>query len=331
MLRNETTGAPDRAAAALKGLRAYQQAPRARGLAPMPVIARAGRAALRDYGGSGPPILFVPSLINPPDVLDLDADRSLLRWLADQGVRPLLIDWGTPDPQQAGLSMAGHVETMLLPLIAAVGAPVTLAGYCLGGTMAVAAAALAPTVTRLALIATPWRFQAYPDQTRDALADLWHQAEPASAAIGLLPMEVLQTAFWRLDPGRTVDKYVRFGTLDPADPATQAFVRLEDWANDGPPLTHGAARELFEDLFAQDLPGRGRWTVSGRAIDPAALHIPTFEITSTSDRIVPAPTTPGLGARLDLALGHVGMIVGSRARDAVWRPLAAWLSQGDRG
>jgi polyhydroxyalkanoate synthase len=82
MLRSETTGQPDRTAAALTGLRLYQQADRTAAPAPMPVLARAGRASVRDYGGAGPAILFVPSLINPPDVLDIDGERSLLRWLA---------------------------------------------------------------------------------------------------------------------------------------------------------------------------------------------------------------------------------------------------------
>jgi polyhydroxyalkanoate synthase len=33
------------------------------------------------------------------------------------------------------------------------------------------------------------------------------------------------------------------------------------------------------------------------------------------------------GERLELALGHVGMVVGSRARELLWEPLDAWLSQ----
>jgi polyhydroxyalkanoate synthase subunit PhaC len=326
MLRSETTGAPDRTAAALRGLRAYQQADRTPGPPPMPAIARAGRACVRDYGGDGPAVLFVPSLINPPDVLDLDADRSLLRWLAGQGVRPLLVDWGAPDPGEHDLSVAGHVEAMLLPLIDAIGAPVTLVGYCIGGTMALAAAALRP-VTALALIATPWRFSEYPQSSLDVLADVWRHAEPAANALGVLPMELLQAVFWRMDPARTIAKYEAHGGRDPADPASQAFVRLEDWANDGPPLTRGAARELFLDLFRDDLPGRNAWRVGGSVIDPAALAMPVLEIASTADHIVPAATTPGIGARIDLALGHVGMIVGGRARASLWEPLAQWLSQ----
>ncbi|WP_338053745.1 alpha/beta fold hydrolase [Sphingomonas crusticola] len=292
----------------------------------MPIIGRAGRASLRDFGGDGPAVLFIPSLINPPDVLDLDAERSLLRWLATQGLRPLLIDWGTPVPGEHDLSVAGHVETMLLPLIDGVGAPVALAGYCLGGTMALAAAALRP-VTALALLATPWRFACYPDKTRRALNELWQAAEPATDALGLLAMEVLQAAFWRLDPKRTIAKYEAHGGRDPDDPAARSFVRLEDWANDGPPLTRGAARELFIDLFERDLPGKGEWQVDGTVIDPAKLAMPVLEIASTTDHIVPAATTPGIGERIDLSLGHVGMIVGGRARSSLWEPLARWLSQ----
>jgi polyhydroxyalkanoate synthase len=292
----------------------------------MPVITRAGRASVRDYGGSGPPVLFVPSLINPPDVLDIDADRSLLRWLSGQGVRPLLLDWGTPLDEERDLTIGGHVEKMLLPLIDTIGERVILAGYCLGGTMAIAAAALRPALA-LALIATPWRFSDYPASTRGALGDLWSSAEPAVDALGVLPMEILQAAFWRLDPKRTIAKYEAHGARDPTDPASETFVRLEDWANDGPPLTRGAARELFLGLFRDDLPGQGAWRVGGRTIDPAALSMPLLEIASTTDHIVPAATTPGVGERIDLALGHVGMIVGGRARSSLWEPLAAWLSR----
>jgi len=326
MLRSETADQPDRTAAALRGLRRYQEADRSAGSPPMPVLAKVGRASVRDYGGSGMPVLFVPSLINPPDVLDIDPERSLLRWLAGRNMRPLLLDWGTPEPAERDLTMAGHVETMLLPLIEAIGEPPILVGYCLGGTMAIAAAALRP-VAALALIATPWRFGDYPEATQRALAELWTVGEPATDALGVLPMEVLQAAFWRLDPSRTIRKYEDHGAREPDDPASQAFVRLEDWANDGPPLTRGAARELFVDMFGQDLPGKGRWRVSGQVIDPAALSMPMLEIASTTDHIVPAITTPAMGERIDLALGHVGMIVGSRARSSLWEPLAAWLSR----
>lgn len=293
----------------------------------MPVAVRVGRAALRDYGGVGRPVVFVPSLINPPSVLDLSERNSLLRWLAGQGVRPLLLDWGAPAPDERALDVAGHVEQLLLPLLAKLGERVTLVGYCLGGTMALAAAARYP-IAALGLIATPWRFSGFPEEARVDMAALWERAAPTAEAMGVLPMEVLQSSFWRLDPERTIAKFEAFARMEPGSDAARGFVALEDWANDGAPLTLAAGRELLRDFFGNDLPGQGRWAVGGASVQPADLNLPVLEIISSTDRIVPAATAAGIGEARTLALGHVGMIVGSRAREALWEPLARWLSRG---
>ncbi|HYI47954.1 MAG TPA: alpha/beta fold hydrolase [Allosphingosinicella sp.] len=323
MLRSETAAQPARMQTALAGLRRYQEAERAPAPMPMPALAQAKGAALRDYGGEGPLVLFVPSLINPPNVLDM-GERSLLRWLGERGRRVLLLDWGWPGKDRQDLNVAGHVEDVLLPLMLGLGAPVDLVGYCLGGTMALAAAQLAPARS-VATIAAPWHFDGFPDEARAGLARLWAGAQPTVEALGLLPMEVLQCAFWSLDPARTIAKFEAFATLDGAEART--FVMLEDWANDGPPVAGAAAREMFEGLFRDNLSGAGAWTVGGEIIDPGSLSIPLLNIVSTTDRIVPHATAPRAGERLDLALGHVGMVVGSRARAMLWEPLAEWLSR----
>ncbi|WP_258558394.1 alpha/beta hydrolase [Sphingomonas sp. CGMCC 1.13658] len=370
LMRSQTEGDPARRAAVLAGLRAYQAAPRTPRPPDMPIVARAGRAVLRDYGGVGPPAVFVPSLINPPFILDLAEDNSLLRWLSTQGVRPLLVDWGVlnpplhlqgrgtareasggaaersdeagspfrsgplhhashgpPPPAELGeeQDIAAHAE-LLLPLLGELGEPAHLVGYCLGGTMALAAAMHA-RIRSLTLIAAPWHFAGFGPAARDDIAALWQAARPAAEAMGLVPMEVLQSGFWRLDPARTVAKYEAFGRLDPASDSARAFVALEDWANAGAPLPYAAGRDLFEDFIGADVTGRGAWRVGGGTVDPARLRVPTLEFVSLSDRIVPAPSSARLANGRTLGLGHVGMIVGSRAREQLWQPLAAMLSQ----
>lgn len=322
MLRRETEGRPERLDKALRGLARYQRAERLAVEPPPPAVAAVLGAKVRDYGGAGPSVLFVPSLINPPSILDLPG-RSLLRWLAAQGgIRPLLLDWGWDVAARSHLSVAGHIEAVMLPLIAALGERPALAGYCLGGTMALAAAQ-ASGAPAVAAIAAPWRFSAFPEESRALLARLWAGAAPTSAALGCLPMEVLQSAFWSLDPGRTVAKFEAYADMEEGGAEARAFVTLEDWANDGPPLPHAAAKELFEDLFGADATGRGEW----RLADPTALPCPVLDIVSTTDRIVPAASAAGAGERLELAQGHVGMVVGGRAKTALWEPLAAWLSR----
>lgn len=324
MLRSETAASPERRAAALAGLAAYQAAPRPPRPRPAPVRFRKGRARLRDYGGEGPPVVVVPSLINPPLILDLAPGSSLLRFLAAQGLHPYLLDWGSPTPAERDLDVTGHVERLLLPLLAKFERPPLLVGYCLGGTMALAAASVAP-VAGVATIAAPWRFAGY-GEARDGMLVLWRDARPLCGQLGLVPMEVLQAGFWQLDPARTVAKYEAFAAMDPAGDPARAFVALEDWANAGAPLTYAAGRQLFEEFLTGDGPGQGHWTIAGRPTGPTTLRCPAIEFVSLSDRIVPAATAAGLEQRVDTGAGHVGMVVGSRASVQLWEPLAAWLS-----
>ncbi|WP_239024927.1 alpha/beta fold hydrolase [Sphingomonas corticis] len=333
MLRSETAASSERRAAALAGLRRYQQAPRPRRVLP-PARFRKGAARLRDVGGdvTGPPVVFVPSLINPPFVLDLAPGRSLVRHVAARGFRAWLVDWGTPRPQDAGLDLAGHVADRLLPLLAKLDRPPILVGYCLGGTLALAAAALpGARCAGVATIAAPWHFAGYGEAARAEMTALWQRAEPAARAIGALPMEVLQAGFWRLDPARTIAKYEAFATMPDAQAAT--FVALEDWANAGAPLTYAAGADLFDALLSRDLPGRGEWQVGGHAVDPARLACPVAQFVSRTDRITPAATAADVGERHDLSLGHVGMVVGGRAQAMLYDPLTEWLVRlaGARG
>ena len=209
-----------------------------------------------------------------------------------------------------------------MPLLEALGEPPALVGYCLGGTMAIAAAGLAP-VERVATLAAPWHFARYPDESRAALGGLWEQSETASARFGALPIEVLQAGFWALDPERTVRKFAEFSELDPASDQARRFIALEDWANEGEPLPLPAARELFEALYRDDAPGRGQWRVGGK---PAAERppVPALHLVAGKDRIVPPATAPE-GEQMPIASGHVGMVVG-RARAELHEALNRFLA-----
>jgi len=262
----------------------------------------------------------VPSLINPPRILDLDEEVSLTGAIATMGRRVLLLDWGKAD-ERSELSVAAHVEQLLLPLLRSISEPVALIGYCLGGTMAIAAANLAP-VERLVTLAAPWNFKRYPESSHRALQDMWRHSKGAAKGLGALPMEVLQAAFWSLDPERTVRKFAEFGRLDPASAEARRFVELEEWANEGEPLPYAAARELVEELFGEDRPGSGAWTIGQRRMIDE-LPIPSLHLTAERDLIAP-PQTAAAGEIVAIPTGHVGMIVGS-ARVRLHQELGRFL------
>ena len=325
LVRDVAARDPELAREALAGLKAYESAPRVPLPVPKPELGRTGGACLRDYGGSGPPAVLVPSLINPPRILDLDSDVSLADAVSGMGRHALLLDWGKAN-ERRGLTVAGHVEELLLPLLRSIGEPAGLIGYCLGGTMAIAAANLVP-VERVVTLAAPWHFARYPEQSKAALAAMWRHSRAAASELGALPMEVLQAAFWSLDPERTVRKFAEFGRLAPGSAEARRFVDLEDWANEGEPLPYPAAAELIEQLFGNDLPGAGRWEVAGRPVTEV-LPVRCLHLLAGRDRIAPPETAP-VGETCSIASGHVGMIVGS-ARERLHQELERFLDPACR-
>ena len=311
---------PQMARKALAGLRAYEQAERGPARPTLPEAARIGGACLRDHGGDGPVAILVPSLINPPRILDLDDETSLAAAVTGMGRRVLLLDWGAADDRRE-LSVSSHVEQLLVPLIEAIGEPPALIGYCLGGTMAMAAANLVPA-ERVANLAGPWHFGAYPAESRNGLQNLWAHSRASAQTLGALPMELLQAAFWSLDPLRTVAKFADFDDLEPGSAQARRFVALEDWANEGEALPLPAAEELIERMFGADLPGKGQWRVGGKPMSEE-LAVPLLNLTAGTDRIAPAATAPA-GPSESILSGHVGMLVGSK-RLQLHRALARFV------
>jgi polyhydroxyalkanoate synthase len=322
-----------RLASVLEGVRRYQQAPKPAPMPTLKVVASRGGARLLAVGGpaDAPALVVVPSLINAPAVLDLAPGRSLIRHLAAEGHRVFLLDWGPMRAGERRLGLAGLVSLRLMPLLATLPGPIRLAGYCLGGTLALAAGQLlGPRLARLALIAAPWHFDGFPDRARRDALETWGAVRPLGKTLGAVPVSLLNPLFWSLDEAAVLAKYEALARRPVDDPQLGWFAAVEDWANSGAPLPLPAARDLFLHGFGADRIGRGLWQVRGETISPARIVAPILDAGATRDRIVPpsARLRRADVTRLDVASGHVGMVVGSGAMQSLWEPLSNWLRQG---
>jgi polyhydroxyalkanoate synthase len=156
-------------------------------------------------------------------------------------------------------------------------------------------------------------------------------------AIGELPLDLLQSLFAAQDPLLAAKKFRALAGLNADNPKFRAFVALEDWLNDGVPLTAPVAHETIEGWYAENRPATGKWTLSGRTVNPRAIQIPSFVAIPAQDRIVPPDSARALVGKLRGAytieppLGHIGMVVGTRGRKELWDPLAAWLGDLPQG
>lgn len=324
----------------IAGIAAYRRHPWRRTLADPPVRWEEGGSRLLDYAPEAterPTALFVPSLVNRATVLDLMTGNSMLRFLAGQGVRPLLLDWGWPGVVERNFTLtdyvAGRLERALDAAATLAGTPVILAGYCMGGTLAVAAAQRRPHVLRgLALLATPWDFHAGDPERARHLATLLPLLEPAMALSAALPVDALQTLFTMLDPWGVGAKYRAFATLDPDSDRARLFVALEDWLNDGVPLAAPVARECLRHWYGENQPAHGTWRIAGAVVDPRAIRLPSFIAVPARDRIVPPESARPLASLIPGAMllepsaGHIGMVAGANAEQALWRPFLDWLT-----
>jgi polyhydroxyalkanoate synthase len=319
------------------GLAAYHRHPFHRARARAPVVWRQGAVRLLDFGrGGAPAVLVVPSLINRYYVLDLLPERSFLRHLAEQGLRPLVVDWGDAGAAERDFTLtdyiAGPLDAAAAKARELAGAPIAITGYCMGGLLALALALRRPAdVACIALLATPWDFHAEQPAQARLLGELAQWLPAFLGAAEPLPVAVIQMLFLALDPFLAERKFIRFATLDPAGPAARGFVALEDWINDGVPLAQTVALECAGSWYRDNAPARGTWQVDGRPVRPGDVAAPSLVVLPRRDRIVPPRSAAPLASAIPRAsalrppFGHIGMMASAEAPEAVWQPIADWL------
>lgn len=336
--------------AALDGVAAYQETPALRRPKTPPVIWREGAAQLFDFGALAPApatpdprpaVLALPSMVNSPLILDISQARSLLRGLAQRGLRPFLLDWGDPGREERNFDLDLYLRRRVFPALERVaevgGGPVALLGHCMSGSLAAGAAARrGALVSRLALLAAPWDFASLRPEKRSGLGkkELSQLIDACGAVFGGVPSDLLNTLFFIRDPLQATRKFPAFARKGRRSAHGRRFVAVEDWLNQGPRLAAPAARTLLLDWSFDNHLARGLWRVEGRKVSPRQVTAPTLVIASKADTVAPYAAASAAAqalpnARLHMPSGgHVGMVIGGRAEEDLWDPLAAFL-RGD--
>lgn len=318
-----------------EGLKKFSHEDYKHGQMNIPVLWEQGSTRLFDYGGrkNSPIVFFVPSLINRAYILDLSEKSSMIKFLKEQGIRCLLLDWGDPGESEKHFTMGDYIKR-ISEAVEVVGEKVTLAGYCMGGLMALAEAQRKPeNINGLALLATPWDFHSKDverpplnEGTINLFSHLWDGIEKVSG-------QAVYQLFYLSNPWVVNDKYARFAGLEPGSEKAAAFIERECWLNDGVALTTEVAKECFLNWAIYNTPMKGQWQVFGETIDPSSINIPTLIAIPKADKIVPPLSASPLSVLIPNAetiyspSGHIGMIVGKTARDSLWAPLADWLKK----
>lgn len=283
------------------------------------------------------PLLIVYALVNRPYVVDLDAERSLVRALIERGLDVYLLDWGTPDASRRLDTLADYLELYLDRCVDAVrlradGGGVNLLGICQGGTLALCYAALHPEKVRnLITTVTPVDFHT-PD---DLLARLVRHVDVDRLVdtFGNVPGELLNGVFLALKPLRLgAVKYLDLLERG-ADPRElDRFLRMERWIFDSPCQPAEVFRQFVKDFYQRNALVRGDLVIGARRVDPAMLTMPVLNVFARDDHLVPPASSKALqtlaGAdysALELPGGHIGIYVSTRVHRLLPAAVCEWL------
>ena len=202
----------------------------------------------------------------------------------------------------------------------------------MGGTLAAGLASLRPDlVSSFIALATPWDFEADGGKQKQMLSPAFPMMQKQIDNFGQLPTDTLQLCFGLLDPMLSLKKFTRFATFSEESNKAQKFVALEDWLNDGVPLAGPTAQECLFDWYQENTPAKNNWKVEGDVILLKNITCPSLCIIPNADRIVPLESAKALAdglpnaTALTPALGHIGMMSGSKAISLVWDPVDEFL------
>ncbi len=202
----------------------------------------------------------------------------------------------------------------------------------MGGTLCAIYTALHPQrIAALVNLAGPIDFS-QAGLLAHLVAERWFDPEALTAAGNISPGQ-MQSGFTALRPTNQLAKLV--GLMDRSDDqaACDRFWALEGWANDNVPFPAAAYVRYIRDLYQHNELVQREHRIRGQRVELSAIDCPLLTVVSERDTICPPPCATALGRHvsstdsqtLTMGGGHVGAVVGSRAKRQLYPALTEWL------
>lgn len=303
-------------------------------------VAADGTAKLYRFHGSaapgGRPLLLVPSLINKWFVLDLRRGASLVEALVDAGYDVFCLDWGVPEAEDRYLSwddVLARLHRMVRRVLRTTGQDqLALLGYCMGGTLSAIYTALHPErVCALVNLAGPIDFE-HAGMLGDMVDRDHFDANVIADAGNVNPVQ-MQGGFLAMQPTQNHKKAIGLVDAVATGSDLEGFQALEAWASDNIPFPGEAYRTYIGELYQGNRLVGGTHHALGRRVDLGTIHCPLLVIVADRDTICPPKAATALCDRagstdtkvLTVPGGHVGAVVGGRAKKLMYPQTIDWL------
>lgn len=274
------------------------------------------------------PLLIVPPWINKFYILDLNPEKSFIRWAVAQGLTVFCISWVNPEAQHAEKGFEHYMREGIFAALDAIEQAtgekkVTAIGYCVGGTL------LATTMAYMAAkrdkrIDSATFFTAQVDFTHAGDLKIFADEEQIRSLEadmkkrGYLEGSRMANAFNMLRPNdliwsNVVNVYMKGQTPFPFD--------LLYWNSDSTRMPAANHAFYLRNCYLENSLTKGEMELAGVKLDLKKVKAPIFNLATKEDHIAPALSvfkgSQAFGGPVDFVLagsGHIAGVVNSPAK-----------------
>ncbi len=267
------------------------------------------------------PLVIVPPWINKFYILDLNPQKSFVKWCVDQGHTVFVVSWVNPDETQAGKSFEHYAEEGILSTLDIVeeitGAKkINLIGYCVGGTLlAVTLALMARRGDTRAATATFFTTQVDFTHAGDLKVfvdeEQIQRVEASMADKGYLEGSKMANAFNMLRSRDLVWPYVVDNYLKGKAPLP---FDLLYWNSDSTRMPAANHSFYLRNCYLENRLTKGTMELGGEKLDLGDVTVPVYNLATREDHIAPARSaflgSQFLGGKVTYVLAGSGHIAG---------------------
>ncbi len=240
------------------------------------------------------PILIMPAWIMKYYILDLSPENSLVKWLVAQGHTVFIMSWKNPTSEDRDRGMDDYFTHGAMAAVTAVseivgGEKIHLAGYCLGGTLAMltASAMAREKDKRLASLTL---FAAQGD---------FSEAGELMLFISESEIEFIKNMMWAKGYLDTKQMAGAFQMLRSYDLIWSRLVHayflgeppqtndMMVWNADATRMPYRMHTEYLEKLFLRNELASGRYKLCGKPVALENISVPVFAVGTETDHVAP--------------------------------------------
>lgn len=267
------------------------------------------------------PLLIVPPWINKYYILDLNPDKSFVKWCVDQGLTVFVMSWVNPDAQLKDKTFGDYMSSGVLAAMDAVGKAtgemrIHTMGYCVGGTMLSATLAWL-AARRQVRVSSATFLAAQTDFTYAGDLKIFADEEGIAAlekdmqAYGYLDARAMANTFNALRSNELVWPYVINNYLRGRPPMP---FDLLYWNSDSTRMTAANHSFYLRNCYLENRLARGEMELDGEKLDLGRVKVPVYNLATREDHIAPAKSSfygmQFFGGPVRLVLAGSGHIAG---------------------